>query len=718
MAKLSPKCRVAVDAGSINAAVISNLTQDQQRRWLNNHLTRKDKKVSSFAVALDVLVNAMLSGLGTPVVNIISIGVQQMLKNSNETIGFLLDGIGATKGGREWNQVKAMWQGSLEGFAQDSLYFREGFSKGYSLDQETTKRMLNINADDWNDYVKNTLKIDRPNDLDDREVRDLLNDMQDYMHNSIGRTRVGGTMIEGAVRFPTKLIVGIDEYGKARYRRQSLFQLAAKYATQDSKAGKGDYEELYRDYKLQLFGEDAPSTKWDVRAKTFVAARNKERALQGREQISESDTVKEANLLVNLVRDDALFNAFQQKLEGIPKKAQELRHEYPAFALFAPFIKTPWNIIKEGYNYIPIVPALQLKKLGREGIGETFFDFRTKIVPLHGPSRRMTYAELLPRQVIGASIFAAVGAMYQDDNLTGSLPRTPAARQRWKDAGIKPYSIKVGDTWVEYNRIEPLATPLAMAADLFDITKDYLDDDDINTDEGKQLQLDLLFTLKSNLTSKTFLEGFHSLVDIMYNPNTDSASEFLTTVLRPMTPAILANVAKGMDQYERQTEGVFEKLQARIPVFRNQLPKKYGVYGDALETDLTKAIINIGYTSTDTLTPLQNHLMDIEWDKGGIQNKFEGVKLESDDLSELRQMNAEALTPILESTISLPQYQALNDFQKRKILNKRTRKSKAQVAQQFAYKLKQKNPEFARKWLSAWYRKQGLEDQMPDSLRD
>ena len=719
MSKLSPKCRVAVNTNSLNAGVISNLTPQQQKNWMDAHLARKDNKVSAFDVALDVAINSMLSGMGTPLVNMISIALQQTLKNANETIGFALDSIGLTNGGREWRQVKAMWDASLEGFSADLLYFREGFGKGYSLDQETVRRSLIMDKAEWDDYVKTTLKIDDTSKLTDDEVNDLLNDMQDYMHNSIGRTRAGGTMIEGAVRFPTKLIVGIDEYGKSRYRRQSLYQAASKYASEDSKLGMGSYDELYKDYKGQLFSKESPTTQWDARLKAFVAARNTDRVNAGNKGVGDDlDVLRKSNEMVSWVRDDALFNAFQQKLEGIPLKAQKLRHEYPAFTLFAPFIKTPWNIIKEGYNYIPIVPALHIRKINKEGLGDALLDFRTSVIPMHGPSRKMTTAELMPRQVIGASVFAMVGTMYQEDNLTGSLPRTASERQRWKDTGKKPYSIKIGDTWMEYNRIEPLATPLAMAADLFDFTKDYLDDDDINTEEGMEFVQDMLYAVKSNLTSKTFLEGFHALTEVIIDPNIDTGSALLETAARPFTPAITANIAKAMDTYERQTESVLERLQARIPIFREQLPKKYGVYGGPQETDITKALLNIGFSSEDNLSPLQKHITDIEWNKGGIVNKFQGVKLSSEDVAELREINAQVLTPILEAVIKEPEYQALSDSKKKKILDSRVRKARLRVGKQFAYKLKQKDPEFARKWLSAWYRKQGLGDVMPDNLKD
>lgn len=719
MAKLSPKCKVAADTSSINAAAISNLSPVQQKNWMNAHLKRKDDKVSSFSVGLDVAINAMLSGFGTPLVNMFSVLIQQTLKNSNATIGVALDSIGLTKGGREWNQVKAMWDASIDGFGADLIYFREGFKKGYSLDQEAVRRTLKMSGEEWDDYVKTTLKIDDPASLSNKEVQDLLNDMQDYMHNSIGRTRVGGTPVEGAVRFPTKAIVAIDEYGKARYRRQSLFQTAAKYAQEDSKLGLGNYDDLYKAYKKELFNDESPSIKWDVRLKTFAAARNESRKRAGVKAMTDDlDVLRQGNEMVAWVRDDALFNAFQQKLEGLPLKAQKLRHEYPAFALFAPFVKTPWNIIKEGYNYVPIVPMIQAGKITKDGVTKARLSLRTSVVPMHGPSRKMTTAELMPRQVIGASIFAMVGSMYHEESLTGSLPQSSSERQRWKDTGKKPYSIKIGDTWIEYNRFEPIATPLAIAADLFDYVSLYQEDDDINTEEGDELVKDLMYVLKSNLTSKTFLEGFGTLIDVAADPNIDTMSVLAETSLRPFTPAIVANMTKAADTYERQTQDVWDKLQARLPILRTQLPVQYGVYGEAKKTDPIKALFNVGFSTEENLTPLQRHINDLEWNKGGITNKFQGVKLSNQQLADLRQLNAEMLTPVLESVIQMPEYAALPDGKKKKTLDSRVRRVRVQVGQRFANQLKQQDPEMARKFLSAWYIKQGLGDQRPDSIRD
>ena len=133
---------------------------------------------------------------------------------------------------------------------------------------------------------------------------------------------------------------------------------------------------------------------------------------------------------------------------------------------------------------------------------------------------------------------------------------------------------------------------------------------------------------------------------------------------------------------------------------------------------MTKAIFNIGFTSDSGLTPLQNHLMDIEWDKGGIVNSFKGVKLSSEQLSELRQLNAESLTPALNTITSNPNYQQLPKGVQKRYLDKIVRKHRSSIGKQFAARLRTNDPVFAMKWLSAYYRKYGLEDAMPAHLKD
>tara|TARA_R110000751_G_scaffold6023_1_gene26390 strand:- start:1417 stop:3579 length:2163 start_codon:yes stop_codon:yes gene_type:complete len=719
--KLNDSCHTSNQIMAIHATRLDEFGLNVKNELYRKALARDSQTDSISGIGLDLVINGMLSGMGTPTVNVLSMMIQSLLKPTIESIGLITDSIKLTKGGREWNQVSAMWQASVDGFLQDGVYFREGFRKGYSLERDITERQLGMTKKDFRTFLKEDMGIEDPKTLNIEQAQDILLDMQDYMHNTIGNTKFG-KMFNGKgetlVRWPTKIIVGIDEYGKARFRRQSMFQMASKFAKEDAGHGLGSYDELYIKYKKDLFTDAATSLMWDKRIKTFVAERRLGQENAGIKVGEPEDVLKEARLAMSLTRDDALYNAFQQRLAGTPRKIQQLRHDHPAFALFVPFIKTPWNIIKEGYNYIPIIPTIRASLTTKEGVKKVLFDLRANKVPLHGPVEKMSYDELIPRQIIGMTMFATIGTMFDTDTITGSIPRSPSERQRWKDAGIKPYAIKIGDTWVGYHRFEPVATPLAMAADLLTFTKEYVDDDDINTEEAWELIANLTYMVKSNITSKTFLEGIHTLTAAIVDPNVSAQRGIFETMARPLTPAILAQTAKMMDSYDRQTTGVLERLQSRIPIYREQLPKKFGVYGEAQKLDFSTALTSVPIFDASNMTPVQQEMMRVEWNKGGIQGNFKGVTLSSEQLGELRQLNAELLTPHLETTIASPAYQASSDGMKRKRLDKLSRKTRKLIGTRFANELRKTDPEFAKKFLSAYYTRLGLEDEMPDSLKD
>ena len=751
---LSKDCLLQNIQYAQNATIMDTMSPTVRNELYAKALKREQNSESITGIGIDVAVQGMLSGLGTPTVNVLSMMIQSILKPTLESIGLITDTMKLTKGGREWNQVAAMWQASVDGFAIDSMYFREGFRKGYSLERDVNIRQLGMTTKDWKAFLKDTMDIDDPKDLDIQKAEDIMLDMQDYMHDTIGNTKFG-KMFNGRgatlLRWPTKLIVGIDEYGKARFRRQSMFQMASKFAKEDSKLGikthkefetnadgttklgqdsnpieiKGadgqeGFDALYMQYKRDLFTDKAQNLMWDKRIQQFVFDRKStQKELTGKvTEDDKTDYLKESRAAMSLVRDDALYNAFQQKLAGTPRAVQQLRHKHPAFSLFVPFIKTPWNIIKEGYSYIPVIPAIRASYTTKEGIKKELFNLAANVIPLHGPPVKMSYDQLLPRQILGMTMFATIGSMYDDDTITGSIPRNAGERQRWADAGIKPYSIKIGDVWVGYHRFEPIATPLAMAADLFSLQREYSSDTDINTNEFEELKANLLVMVKSNITSKSFLEGMHTLTSALVDPNTSLENGLIETMARPFTPAILAQTAKIMDGYERQTTDTWDRLQARIPIFRQQLPKKFGVYGEAKKVDLSTALTSVPLFDSTTMTPVQQEMMRVEWDKGGITNKFKGVKLNIDQLGELREMNATMLTPVLESIISSPAYQASTDSMKRKRLDLVSRSVRTAVGKQMHYKLQQTDPVFANKFLSAYLMRMGMGDNMPENLKD
>ena len=196
--KLSDSCSASNQSMAVQSTRLGEFDTNVKNEFYRKALARNEKSDSLSGIGLDLMINGMLSGMGTPTVNVLSMMIQSLLKPTIESIGLITDSIKLTKGGREWNQVASMWQASVDGFLQDGVYFREGFRKGYSLERDINERQLGMTKKDFRTFLKEDMGIDDPKSLNIEQAEDIMLDMQDYMHNTIGNTKFG-KMFNGKV---------------------------------------------------------------------------------------------------------------------------------------------------------------------------------------------------------------------------------------------------------------------------------------------------------------------------------------------------------------------------------------------------------------------------------------------------------------------------------------------------------------------------------------
>lgn len=105
---------------------------------------------------------------------------------------------------------------------------------------------------------------------------------------------------------------------------------------------------------------------------------------------------------------------------------------------FVPFVQTPMNIFKQGLEYSPLGMAT-----------------------LHGSTNK---AEQIGKALVGSTVLAGAGHLALDGRTTWSVPTNQKDRAAFYAAGLQPYSLRIGDKWVSYSKLGPLAYPIAMAA--------------------------------------------------------------------------------------------------------------------------------------------------------------------------------------------------------------------------------------------------------------
>lgn len=112
----------------------------------------------------------------------------------------------------------------------------------------------------------------------------------------------------------------------------------------------------------------------------------------------------------------------------------------PGGKYLVPFLQTPTNILKQGVEYSPL-------------------GFAT----VKGSARP---AEQMAKAIIGTGVFTGAYALAESGLTTWDTPTNATERAEFYAAGLQPYSIKIGDKWVSYSKLGPLAYPIAMASAL------------------------------------------------------------------------------------------------------------------------------------------------------------------------------------------------------------------------------------------------------------
>jgi hypothetical protein len=278
--------------------------------------------------------------------------------------------------------------------------------------------------------------------------------------------------------------------------------------------------------------------------------------------------------------------AFQTPLGPTGQKAQAFLRSVPALTLIAPFIRTPVNIFKGGIARSPL--AVFSAKFWTD-------------VNAGGRARDLA----LTRFAMGSATAALVAQWAIDDMITGSGPTDPAARQIWEATGRRPYSVRIGDQWHSYARLEPIASVLGIVADTVAITA-YLNadtpKDELSTEEQQQNQIAgaVIAGVMNNTGNKVFMKGIADFVELLSDPkrNWNTYQNQMGSALIPYSAA-LRYVRNVQDPLLREAWTLRDKAIDMTPWGSRSLPPRRGLFGETREK-ATGAILGVMSPMTDS----------------------------------------------------------------------------------------------------------------------
>lgn len=683
------------------------------------------------------IINSMLSGLAsTGFANVMSMGIKMAHALVDDVVE---SGIKKLRGADRFTlgeivaayKTAAMHSGIMFNMG------RKGFQKGYPLDIDVSvSQMAAATNQSRKEVVKDLRKglIDMQvnklvkergmnanaartaaeaafkNERDVMEaVQDMFNDKYDYMQNVFRDFEDSEAPLAKYLKYinvPTQATVAIDEFGKSFFRMYAANKMLAKQAVKESSAKGVPFSDIFNGY-VEAMTKNKAGKKFSDLGEEFSDREYLSNFRQTLEKIT-NDTAS-----YEKVKEYALREMFQSRLTGSPRGVQEFvnANSSRGMRLVVPFIKTPWNIAKHTITYTPagyVIKKMAGKAQTKLVNGQEVIDTRNM-----GAFYDFTEDELLARAAVGMGIMGSIAMLVDSDSITGS-PRDAREAQQWRDQGIPEKAIKIGDSWIPYGRIEPLATAFGLVAEMERIYDDY------NSGREDWKSTDKLLgntakALKDHVLTKTFLESFSGIMEAATSTQGTAGERFVSGLLRPTVPTIVAQGARAMDTTERQAgqggdmvSRVKERMMQRIPFVREMLPEEYGLYGSRGEPTIAETFLSFKVTNEGDLSPVQKLAREVGIDKIRPSADLRNLGISSEQLAEYRKATAISVERALAPLASDPTFNSLPKARQRKIAETIVDRAKKAPRNKMLATLLRTDPELARRFRENQMRKAGM----------
>lgn len=442
-------------------------------------------------------------------------------------------------------------------------------------------------------------------------------------------------------------------------------------------AGKGS-EYVYRllGAEDKLFWNSALQNSLFEQA--TIEAKNKKLKGQSKKDYIQKRVANPSNKLVLKAQEQADVAAFHNKtrLGELAKKLQS----FPGGEYIVPFTNTPAAVAMQVAKYTPGTAVFTLAS-----------EIVTKIRTGKIDQRRIINS--LSRNVVGAVPFL-VGAMLlgagddDEDRITMAYPITDKKKQsQWELEGKQEYSVRMGDKWYQLQAFGPQGLVMALGAKYAEGREEGL--------SAPESMANAYVSMAKVIKEQSFLEGVQGAWDAIENVGdyTDvadvggQASKYITRQAASFIPSIVNQAATVGDPLQREVKTGVETFQSRVPGARNLLAPRKDVLGQdierkgsVLDTILNPARPSKVRNNDSAVVAELSRLMDVKIDgesqaatPARLTNKLtvgdEKIRLSGKELSDLKGSTGNPINDQLAELISSPAWGALNDEQKKKMID-------------------------------------------------
>jgi len=221
-----------------------------------------------------------------------------------------------------------------------------------------------------------------------------------------------------------------------------------------------------------------------------------------------------------------------------------------------PFVRTPVNLLSWAVQHTPGMNLMSARWRNDFAAG--------------GEAR----SRALVRVAVGTGIALTAYQWAQDGTITGGGMFDKEQRNTKGGAGWQPYSFLIDGKYYSYQRMEPVAKVIGLAADLMELMK-ASDDESHKAKTGA-----MLVALFGNATiSTTYLSGLANTVQALADPERYGGS-MIEQYASSIVPKIIGQSVMMADPYKREVDGAMEAIQSQLPWLRQKLMPVRDVWGD------------------------------------------------------------------------------------------------------------------------------------------
>lgn len=278
---------------------------------------------------------------------------------------------------------------------------------------------------------------------------------------------------------------------------------------------------------------------------------------------------------------------FTEPLTGFGKTLQGLVDDanlgpLPIGRMVVPFVKTPYNIMKYAAERTPL----------------TMWATDAWKADMKAGGHRRDLA--LARVTLGSTLLLTGALLSSGTELNGTPIRLTGGGDFNRSAenlnGEQAYSLRVGDKFYSFNRMDPIGMFLGLSADFRDIAG-HVDERTM-----QELSVAAVLSLSRNVASKSYLSGLTDLTDAFSRAtrgDTKPLERYLDNQTASMIPAgtLWNTLRKDDDAMSREVWSLMDAIKNRLPGYSKDLPPVRNVFGEPQKL--------IGGLGSDIISPIR-----------------------------------------------------------------------------------------------------------------